>query len=97
MSSVKSILAITFVIAMTAGAHADRIKVAVVPGIAVNLDSARVDALSQDLADALASELDIDAVGGLEVRRQLPAEGLPPDCLTTPSCDVVPPADCRER
>ncbi|MBA2543210.1 MAG: hypothetical protein H0V17_26450 [Deltaproteobacteria bacterium] len=67
-------------------AMADRLKVAVVPGIAVNLDSARVDALSQDLADALASELDIDAVGGLEVRRQLPAEGLPPDCLTTPSC-----------
>jgi hypothetical protein len=67
-------------------ARADRIKVAVVPGIAVNLDSARVDALSQDLADALATELDIDAVGGLEVRRQLPAEGLPADCLTTPAC-----------
>lgn len=71
---------------MSTLAHADRIKVAVVPGIAVNLDSARVDALSQDLADALAAELDLDAAGGLEVRRQLPAEGLPPDCLTTPSC-----------
>lgn len=82
----KFALAIGVVVAMTTLAHADRIKVAVVPGIAVNLDSARVDALSQDLADALASELDIDAVGGLEVRRQLPAEGLPPDCLTTPSC-----------
>ncbi|MEO8704076.1 MAG: hypothetical protein ABI867_28755 [Kofleriaceae bacterium] len=69
------------------GAHGDsKIKVAVVPGIAVNLDSARVDALSQDLADALASELDITAVGGLEVRRQLPSEGLQPDCLTTPAC-----------
>ncbi len=82
----KPALAIGVLVAMTTLAHADRIKVAVVPGIAVNLDSARVDALSQDLADALASELDIDAVGGLEVRRQLPAEGLPPDCLTTPSC-----------
>lgn len=71
---------------MTSTAHADRLKVAIVPGIAVNLDSARVDALSQDLADALSGELDIDAVGGLEVRRQLPAEGLPPDCLTTPAC-----------
>jgi hypothetical protein len=67
-------------------AAADRIKVAVVPGIAVNLDAARVDALSQDLAEGLAAELDIDAVGGLEVRRQLPADGLPPDCVTTPSC-----------
>jgi len=67
-------------------AAADRIKVAVVPGIAVNLDAARVDALSQDMAEGLAAELDIDAVGGLEVRRQLPVDGLPPDCVTTPSC-----------
>jgi hypothetical protein len=86
MFEVKFALAIGVVAAMATIARADRIKVAVVPGIAVNLDSARVDALSQDLADALTSELDIDAVGGLEVRRQLPAEGLPPDCLTTPSC-----------
>jgi len=86
---VKFVVAIGLVAAissLSSIAMADRIKVAVVPGIAVNLDSARVDALSQDLADALASELDIDAAGGLEVRRQLPAEGLPPDCLTTPSC-----------
>ena len=67
-------------------ASADRIKVAVVPGIAVNLDAARVDALSQDLAEGLAATLDIDAVGGLEVRRQLPADGLPPDCVTKPAC-----------
>jgi hypothetical protein len=64
----------------------DRIKVAIVPGIAVNLDAARVDALSQDLADALQTELDIDATGGLEVRRQLPSEGIPPDCVATPAC-----------
>ncbi|MGE0397436.1 MAG: hypothetical protein AB7T06_11990 [Kofleriaceae bacterium] len=67
-------------------AEAPRIKVAIIPGIAVNLDSARVDALSQDLADALASELDVDAVGGLEVRRSLPADGIPPDCVATPAC-----------
>src|SRR6185503_19035401 len=67
-------------------ASAERVKVAVVPGIAVNLDAARVDALSQDLAEALRSELDIDAVGGLEVRRQLPSAGLPPDCVATPAC-----------
>jgi hypothetical protein len=67
-------------------AAAERIKVAVVPGIAVNLDAARVDALSQDMAEGLAAELDIDAVGGLEVRRQLPADGVAPDCVTNPSC-----------
>lgn len=66
--------------------EAQRIKVAIIPGIAVNLDAARVDALSQDLADALASELDVEAVGGLEVRRALPADGIPPDCVATPAC-----------
>ena len=30
---------------------------------------------------ALTSELDVDAIGGLEVRRQLPPDGLPPDCV----------------
>lgn len=84
---VKALLAsVAVVVALPAAAHADRIKVAVVPGIAVNLDAARVDALSQDLADALATELDVDAVGGLDVRRQLPAEGVPPDCVATPTC-----------
>jgi hypothetical protein len=86
------LLAITLLAALPGSAAADRpdradlIRVAVVPGIAVNLDAARVDALSQDLADALATELDIDAVGGLEVRRRLPPDGIPPDCVATPSC-----------
>jgi hypothetical protein len=62
------------------------IKVAVVPGIAVNMDTARVDALSQDLAEALNAELVVEATGGLEVRRKLPADGLPADCVTNPSC-----------
>lgn len=50
------------------------------------MDAARVDALSQEMADALKAELDIDAVGGLEVRRRLPAEGVPADCLAQPAC-----------
>jgi len=61
-------------------------RVAVVPGIAVNLDAAKVDALSQDLAEALTSQLVVDAVGGLEVRRQLPADGLPADCVSNTAC-----------
>src|SRR5512139_538493 len=75
--------------AMTSSASAqpkEALHVAVVPGIAVNLDTARVDALSQDLAEALSTELDVVAMGGLEVRRQLPPEGLPADCVTTPAC-----------
>jgi hypothetical protein len=96
MSVVKKsvlVLAMTFGSSLAAAqapappaSSAPRIKVAVIPGIAVNLDAARVDALSQDLADALTSELDVDAVGGLEVRRSLPADGIPPDCVATPAC-----------
>lgn len=81
----RLVVALT-VLAASNVALAGGIKVAVVPGIAVNLDAARVDALSQDLAEALAAELEVDAVGGLEVRRALPPEGLPPDCVSTPSC-----------
>jgi len=69
-----------------AAADAPHPKVVVVPGIAVNVDAARVDALGHDLADALSAELLVDAVGGLEVRRQLPSEGLPADCIARPAC-----------
>lgn len=83
----KSLFALAVLIGTTSMAAAQpKIKVAIIPGIAVNLDAARVDALSQDLADALATELDVDAVGGLEVRRSLPADGIPPDCVATPAC-----------
>lgn len=79
---------ITTLVAIPQIASADKIKVAVIPGIAVNLDAARVDALSADLADSLQAELDIEAIGGLEVRRALPAEGIPPDCVATPACTL---------
>ncbi len=84
------IASILLLLATASGiAEADRpkpIKVAVVPGIAVNVDAARVDALGQDLADALSTELLVDAAGGLEVRRQLPVEGLPADCIAKSAC-----------
>lgn len=73
--------------ALGAGAaRADRLKAAVIPGVAINLDTSRVDAISQDLAEALSAELDVDVIGGLEVRRRLPQDGLPDECATTPSC-----------
>jgi len=79
-------LALCVVLAMLPRiAAAGPMKIAVVPGAAVNLDSARVDALAQELADALHAALEVDAIGGLEVRRRLP-EQLPPDCVVTQSC-----------
>jgi hypothetical protein len=62
------------------------LKVAVVPGIVVNLSPARVDALTQEMAEALTAELEVDAVGGVEVRRRLPAAGLPSDCVANDAC-----------
>jgi hypothetical protein len=81
------VLAIVSLAALATPAAAEApIKVAVIPGIAVNVDAARVDALGQDLANALAAELEVEATGGLEVRRQLPADGLPPDCVAKQDC-----------
>src|SRR5262245_51962671 len=85
-------------LALPSIASANRVKVGVVPGIAVNLDAARVDALSQDLAEALSTELDVDAIGGLEVRRRLPITGLPPDCVANQACiaDVAKRLDAQQ-
>jgi hypothetical protein len=60
-------------------------RVAIVPVAAVNLDNQRVDALAQDMAEGLSAELFVDAVGGLDVRRNLRAD-LPADCATQPAC-----------
>jgi hypothetical protein len=60
-------------------------RVAIIPGVAVNIGPTRVDALTQDLADALNAELVVDATGGLEVRRELAAD-LPDGCVTQPAC-----------
>lgn len=61
-------------------------KVAIIPGVAVNIDTPRVDALAEQMAEALTAELVVEAVGGLTVRRQLPAEGVPADCVAKPEC-----------
>ncbi len=72
--------------AALAGEPTAPLRVAVIPGVAVNLDTARVDALTGELAEALTAALVVEARGGLEVRRLLPADGLPPDCVATPAC-----------
>ena len=88
MKLLAQVLTILAAAASLAEADPTPLKVAVVPGIAVNVDAARVDALGQDLADALSAQLLVEAAGGLEVRRQLPIEGLPADCITKPACTV---------
>src|SRR5258708_38200559 len=74
-------------------ARAERLRGAVVPGLAVNLEAARVDALAQDMAEGLRAELDVDAIGGPEGRRRLPAEGMSPDCVANDAClsDIARP------
>jgi hypothetical protein len=91
------VLAVTLMLAPKV-ASADKIKVAVVPSVAVNLDATHADALAQDLAQALSAELEVDAVGGLDVRRQLPADGVPADCTSNPSCtaDVAKRTGARQ-
>src|SRR4029079_12780126 len=69
-------------------ANADHaaLKVAVVPGIVVNLDPARVDALTQEMAEALSAELVVDAIGGIVCGRRWPPGGLASDCVANTAC-----------
>lgn len=82
----SSLVFAIFLVALPRIASAERVKVAIVPGMAINLEVTRVDALAQDLADALRTELDVDTIAGVEVRRRLPDAGLPPDCLVNQAC-----------
>ena len=77
---------VVLLLVLPRAARAGRVKVAIVPGTAVNLEITRVDALSQDLADALRTELEVDTIAGLEARRRLPDAGLPPDCVVNEAC-----------
>jgi hypothetical protein len=80
---------VVLVLALASTADADAPKkgprVVVVPVAAVNLDAQRVDALAADLAEGLSAELEVDAIGGLDVRRVLRAD-LPADCASQPAC-----------
>src|SRR6185437_10525099 len=52
-------LALLAILCATASAQTDpsKVRVAIIPGVAVNIGPTRVDALTQDLADALDNEL----------------------------------------
>lgn len=84
-------LVLATLVAATAQAQADSPpskppRIAIVSSVAVSLDVALVDALSQDLAEALMVDLEVDAIGGLDVRRKLSPEGIPRDCVANAAC-----------
>jgi hypothetical protein len=61
-------------------------RVAVVIGIAVNLEQAQADQLGGALAAALTKQLKVDTIGGAEVTRRLPAGGIEEECPGKPAC-----------
>ncbi len=61
-------------------------RVVIVVELAVNLPAGRADALAAALADALNRELEVDALGGADVTRRLPPEGLPDECVGDAAC-----------
>src|SRR3954454_6852152 len=97
MGSVVVVVALAL-LPRLASADRTRAKVAVVPGIVVNLAPARVDALTQELAEALQAELEVEAIGGVDVRRRLPPAGLATDCVASEPCiaDVARRLDAEQ-
>lgn len=76
----------TVAIAGPAAAQGEAIRVAVVNDLIANVKPDRAAELSGALADALERELVVDAIGGGDVARRLPPEGVPDDCLAIPGC-----------
>jgi hypothetical protein len=61
-------------------------RVGIVIGLAINVDSKITDQIGGALATTLVAQLEVDAIGGAEVTRRLPATGLPDDCVSSPDC-----------
>lgn len=76
-------------IAVTTAAHAQPAaapRVAVIVDLTANVSADRAAELGAAMASALERELTIDAIGGTDVLRRLPPEGVPDDCLAVPAC-----------
>lgn len=61
-------------------------RVGIVVGVTVNVDAEVADSVGAALAAALVKKLKVDAIGGTEVTRRLPAGGVPDECVSTPAC-----------
>lgn len=61
-------------------------RIGVVVTLRVNIPAERAAGLADTLAAALVDELPVETISGREVVRRLPAEGLPPDCVSQAPC-----------
>jgi hypothetical protein len=66
--------------------EASDVRVGVVVELTVNVSPDRAEALGAALADALHRELEVDAIGGGDVTRRLPENGVPEECIATKGC-----------
>lgn len=65
---------------------APAVRLGVLLELTVNVSDERATQLAAALADALHRELEVDAVGGADVARQLPDGGVPDECVAQPAC-----------
>jgi hypothetical protein len=61
-------------------------RVGIVVGVTVNVDAPTAESIGGQLATALVKKLKVDAIGGAEVTRRLPADGVADECVSTPAC-----------
>ena len=61
-------------------------RVGVVVQLSIDVEPEVADQLGSDLAEALAHELRVEALGGADVRRRLPTAGIADDCLAAAPC-----------
>jgi hypothetical protein len=85
-SGVITAFAVLAALAAPAAADTKVTRVGVVIGIAIDVEPAVADSIGGALAAALADKLVVDAIGGVEVTRRLPAGGVPDECVATPAC-----------
>jgi hypothetical protein len=73
-------------------------RVGVIVDLAANISPDRATELGAALADALQRELDVDAIGGADVTRRLPTDGVPEGCVAEPRCvaDLAARLDATE-
>lgn len=72
--------------AVRAIAAADTPRIGVVVTTRVNVPDSESDEVSQSLADHMQEQLDVEAVGGIFVRRRLPPGGVKDDCVARRKC-----------
>jgi hypothetical protein len=70
----------------TGEARAQGTRVGLVVATHVNMSETDADMLATSMAEALRSRLQVDVIAGAEVRRRLPPDGVPADCIARVEC-----------